>query len=152
MTPLPCRPWIQYGWTGSEVELELELPQFPWNRGRGGVGGSDTAASGIVEAYNIRRDRIMWLRLRVLESEMAAFDAFLDWAQDSGEPFLFRFDTDVSATEYSVYLQSLRWEDAEEIQHERDGEYQPLFVIPLAIRTELGGAFNVSWHALTLDS
>lgn len=148
----PFRPKIIYGYD-LESDLTLELPMLPWSRGRGGVGGSDTAASGIPEAFMIRRDRIRWFKLRVLESEMDAFDAFLDWAQDSGEPFDFWLDQDVFETSHSVYLQSLRWEDEQEIQHDRD-EYLPMFVISMALRTEDGSQWNTTWEdlAVSVDS
>lgn len=148
---LPLRPYFAWGFSESETlsELTLEYPMRPWKPGRGGVGGSATAASGIPEAYKIRRDRIAWLELRVLESELPAFDTWLDWAQDYGEAFTFRFDVDLPSTEYQVYLHSPRWEDAEEVQYERDAEYPGMFVIPVAIRTELGGALGASWDELT---
>lgn len=149
---LVCRPWFRWGFEGEESELTLTYPQKPWKHGRGGAGGSATAASGIPEAYKIRRDRIVWLELRVLESEIPAFDVWLDWAQDYGEPFQFRFDTDDIPGTYSVYLHSPRWEDGEEVQYNRSEEYPGLFIIPIALRTELGNVISVDWHNLaTLD-
>ena len=146
---LPCRPKFQFGYD-LESTFEPEFPMFPWNRGRAGEGGSDTTASGLQESYEIRTDRVLWFRFRILESEMDAWDTFLDWARSSGEPFNFWLDRDEDTTEHSVYLHSLRWEDGEEVQHERD-EYLPLFVIPLALRTADGSQWTTTWTALSVD-
>lgn len=146
---LSFRPRFQFGYE-LESDFEPELPMFPWNRGRGGVGNSDTAASGVVESYKIRRDRILFLRLRILEHEMDAFDAFLDWAQDSGEPFNVWLDRTVLATEHSAYLNSLRWEDGPDFEHERDGHYRQLFVVDLELRTEDGSQWNTTWASLAI--
>lgn len=145
----PVRPFFRWGWPGEESELTLELPQEPWSYAVGGEGGSATAASGIPEAYSIREDEILLLRMRVLESELLAFKSFLRWARVSGEPFTIRLDADEASTEFSVYLHSQRWQDAKEVTFDRDTESRTVFVFPVAIRTELGGAFNVSWHELT---
>lgn len=147
---LPCKPKAQYGYD-LESTFEPSLPMFPWNRGRSGEGGSDTAASGIPEAFVIRRDYVRWFRLRILESEMDAWDTFLNWAQDSGEPFNFWLDRENDATEHSVYLHSLRWEDGEEVQHERDGQYLQLFVVSIALRTSDGGQWLSGWADLAIE-
>lgn len=148
---LPCIPKFQWGYN-LESDLTLELPQFPWNRGTGGVWGSDTSASGKPEAFLIRRDYIRWFRYRVLESEMDAFEEFLAWIQESGEPCNVWLDADLDETMHSVYLNSLRFEDGEILQHERDGEYLPLFVVALAFRTADGGQWSHTWTELAVDS
>lgn len=147
---LPCRPYFNWGYD-LESEYTFTHPQKPWKFARGGVGGSDTAASGIPEAFVIRRDRIVRLELRVLESELAVFDEFMDWAQDSGSPFNFRFDTDDITNTFSVYLHSMRWEDGPEFDYERDTAYPSLFIIPFALRTELGGEFDALWSSLAIS-
>ena len=40
-----------------EAALNLTLPLQPWELRSGGVGGSDVSATGVPEAYEIRRDR-----------------------------------------------------------------------------------------------
>ncbi len=146
----PVRPFFEWGFVGDESELTLELPQEPWSYAIGGVGGSATAASGTPESYRIRDDDILLLRPRVLESEMPAFKVFLRWARNYGEPFTIRLDAGVPATEFSVYLDSQRWEDAQRVEMTRDGESRIHFVVPIAVRPELGGDFaGVSWDALT---
>ena len=146
----PVRPWFEWGFEGEESELELELPQEPWGYAIGGVGGSATAASGIQEAYSIRDDDILLLRPRVLESEIQAFKTFLRWARNNGQAFTIRLDVDDATTEFTVLLESQRWEDAQRVEMERDGESRIHFVVPLAIRLEAGGDFTgVSWDTLT---
>ncbi len=148
---LPVRPWLEWGYS-LESELELELPLFPWQEGRGGVYGSDTAASGIPEAYVIRRDRIRWFRFRVYEHELPAFDEWLDWAQESGQPFNFRTDVDEASTEASVYLHSPRFEDAAEVQYERDPEFPQCWIIPVALRLEVDGSWGPTWTDLAVEA
>lgn len=150
MSHLVCRPWFEWGLTGSESEHEFEWPQKPWKYGFGGVGGSATAASGEPEAYEIREDNIVFLQLRVLESELAVLRSLLRFARNSGTTFTFRFDTDDAATEYSVYLHSPRWEDMKMIEWERDEEYPEVFVVPVALRAA-AGEFSADWFALAVE-
>lgn len=147
----PCRPWVQWGWPGEESEHEFELPQFPWTYAIGGVGGSDTAASGIPESYSHRDDEIVLMRWRVRESELPVLKEFLRWARNSGETFEIRLDADDLTTQYTVYLNSQRWEDAREVQFERDEEYRDVFIFSIAVRTSLGEAIDVSWWDLASE-
>jgi hypothetical protein len=148
---LPLRPYVRWGFD-YESEYAFQLPQLPWTPARGGVGGSDVAASGIPEAYVIRRDRIHRQRWRVLESELAIFDALLDWCQDSGQPAYVRADADIEATERLVYLQAPRWEDGADVEYARDDAFPHAFVIEIAWRTEDGSPWALSWSELATEA
>ena len=88
----------------------------------------------------------------MLESELIAFKAFLRWARNNGGiPFTILLDTDVPATEFSVYLHSQRWEDARQVDMERDGESRIHFVVPFAVRTADGSEFDVRWDELATE-
>lgn len=146
MSP-PCRPLFTWGFE-AESTLTLAHPMRPWNYADGGEGGSAVAASGITEAYVIREDDVLMLECRVLESEMPAFRQFLRWARSSGESFTLRLDSEDAATEFQVYLESPTWADSKKVQHTRNTEFNELFIIPIEVRPELGGTFDVSWFAL----
>jgi hypothetical protein len=143
------RPRIVWGYPGALVTLDLALPQLPWTFGVGGVGGSAVAASGIPEAYRIRKDRLVRCELRVHEDELAEFMDFLEWARESGSTFVFRFDRDVAATAHTVYLHGQRWEDAQELDFARDSEYLRTFTVPLHLRSASGAPFSALWREVT---
>jgi hypothetical protein len=142
--PAPFRPRIVWGYPGDLVTLDLRWPQMPWRYAIGGVGGSAVAASGIPEAFRIRKDNIASNELRVEEDELPDFLDFLEWARESGATFTFRFDQDDAGTAHTVYLHSPRWEDSQEVTFERD-EFLMLFKVPISIRTEFGTRFTTTW-------
>lgn len=146
-----CRPKFRWGYE-SESEHHFEYSQRPWTFGRGGVGGSDTAASGVQVAYKIRRDRIVYLTLLVDESERPLLEQMLDWMQDSAHPFDFWFDGDVPESEHRVVLESGRWEDGY-MRYPRMGDFRTVFEVELALRTELGDDWNdsASWLLLATE-
>src|SRR5690606_34156674 len=94
------RPQIEWGGN----LLRLALPCRPWTPVSRGIGGSEVSAAGVPAAYEIRRDRIQRVTLRVLEDEWEQVEAWLEWAQRTALPFRWRFDQDAPSTEYDVYL------------------------------------------------
>ena len=148
---IPCRPFFRWGYD-SESEYTFMYPHAPWIFGRGGVGGSDTAASGIQVAYKIRRDRIVYLTLLVDETERPVLETMLDWMQDSASPFDFRFDAELPESEHRVVLESCRWEDGPKRYPRRSG-YPGAFEVEMALRTDLGDDWNdsASWLLLATE-
>ena len=143
--PSPWRPWFEWGFSGNLSTLSLRWPMSMWEPADDGVGGSATAASGIQEAYHIRRDRVVSLDLRVEEDELPSVRDFIRWARSSGHAFRFRFEQTDPATEYDCLLESSRWEDGSRVTYSRDPEYSRLFRVPLDIRTERGVPLAINW-------
>ena len=141
--PSPFRPSFSYG--PDPTALALRWPMEPWTPADGGVGGSDTAASGIPEAYVIRADTIVQMRLRVEEDELAAYRDFLTFVRGSGQPFTMRIDQDDAATEFECYLQFPRWEDEQTVTYERDPQYPRVFMVPLHVRRRFGAPITTMW-------
>lgn len=102
MTTLAHRPRFSYG-AGPTI-LNLLLPMMLWESGTDWEGGGDISTPGVPERYVIRRDELAFLRVRFYESEYAAVRAFAQWAMEGSSAFDFRFDQDVPATQFSVYL------------------------------------------------
>jgi hypothetical protein len=117
----------------------------PWSPSDGGVGGSDTAASGIPEAYVIRLDRIVEMTLRIEEDELPGYRDFLNWARASGQAFFIRLDKDDESTEFEAYLQFPRWEDQPQVSYSRLSEFPTVFTTDLHVRRRYGNAITVEW-------
>lgn len=138
------RPWeskILYG-AYLATELLLTWPTPPWDIADEGIGGSDTSAAGIPEAYEVRRDYIMSLRLPFWESQYAAVEAWLRWAQKSGQSFEFWFDRANATTAFDVYLHAPLLDAG--FRPERDPALS-LFWLPVSLRTADALPFTVSW-------
>src|SRR5690606_29003619 len=73
---LNWRPQIE--WDGHL--FRLSLPCRPWVPISRGVGGSERSAAGVPAAYEIRRDRILRVTLRVYEDEWEQVEQWLEWA------------------------------------------------------------------------
>ena len=63
------------------------------------------AAAGNAASYVVRRDRDLAVTLRVLETERAGVETFVEWAQGM-ESFSFAPDADTPGTSYSCILVS----------------------------------------------
>ena len=75
-----------YGVVGSQVQWQTLLPVRPWDREMGGVGGARRSATGVLAAYTVRDDHLLYISVRFFEHEWAAFQQLLSWGR-SGEPF-----------------------------------------------------------------
>jgi hypothetical protein len=105
-----------------------------------GIGGQDVSASGVPEAYEIRRDHLVTWTLVFLESEWIAVETWLRLAQRQQFSFTFRPDKDV-ATEFTVYLESPKM--GETIKPVRASQYQKAFTLDLVFRRTSGGPFDI---------
>ena len=112
--------------------LRLSLPCRPWVPVSRGIGGSEVSAAGVPAAYEIRRDRIQRVTLRVLEDEWEQVEAWLEWAQRTALPFRWRFDQDNAATEYDVYLDAPAMGDP--IEPQRSADFGSVLEITIDLR------------------
>jgi hypothetical protein len=140
------RPSFEYGPQGDTTLLQLRWPMLPWTPADGGVGGSDTAASGIPEAFVIRLDRIVEMELRIEEDELSGYRDFLTWARGSGQAFQVRLDQEDEDTEFEAYLQFPRWEDEAQVRYQRDEAYPRVFRVPLHVRRRYGAGIDTMWQ------
>lgn len=132
------RPRLQDG----TATVNLSLPQRPWSPISRGIGGRDVAASGIPEAFEIRRERRVRVVLRVTEAEWPAVRALLERAQQ-GASFTWRFDQDEAGTQHTVYLDEP--EMGEEIEPVRDDAFPTVYELALVLRTTAGTAIEPVW-------
>lgn len=137
---LPFRPSIA---RDGEAVWNATYPLRPWDLRSGGVGGSSVSVAGIPESYELRRDRIASVTLRLLEAEVDALLLELEEIRASSESFEFSFDQDDAGTAYLVYLHAPVWPD--EIRAERDDGFLDVFTVTLEIRTVDGSAFAHTW-------
>ena len=79
--PGPHRPKFSYD-SGPTV-LTMTWAAREWEVLHGGVGGVRfaAAAAGMAASYVVRRDRDLAITLRVLETERASVETFVEWAQ-----------------------------------------------------------------------
>lgn len=132
---LSNRTRFTYGTTG---DLTVELPARPWTPGTKAVGGRRVAASGIVATYEVRRDRLVTLSLRVTEDEWPDFLAFIEYAQ-FGEAFHWYpdaaanpIDDDEDYDAFNVYLETPAM--GEDYNPPRNGEYPRMFDATITLR------------------
>lgn len=135
-------PRVSYG-TGPTV-LAFSAPMTPWEPWNETTGGDEEAASGVVEAFEIRHDEGREFYLRFYEDELEDVMAFLRWARTSGQAFSFRFAASDPATEADVLLVYPRIRDGR-VAPARSAAYPWLFEQRIAIRTEDGEPFPGTW-------
>lgn len=135
-------PKLGYGFEEPLTMVELEDPIPPFSIDDDAEGGYDKAASGIPEAYEIRRDYIRGVRIRFRESQYSEVEAAIRWAQTSGEAFSFWFDGADDATRVEVYLDEPTLLDGFRPIRNR---YSGLFEFDMKIRSEDGLPITVNW-------
>lgn len=69
---------------GSAVDYVMALPQRPWDFESRGFGGSDVSAAGVPVAYEIRRDYLLHLTLRLWEAEWGSVERLVRHLQRGG--------------------------------------------------------------------
>jgi hypothetical protein len=74
---------------GTSSEWEASIVQRPWELVVETTGGQDESAAGIPEAFVIRRDQILSVRLRFWESEWLALEEMVAYLQDTASPLRF---------------------------------------------------------------
>ena len=112
--------------------LRLELPMRPAQPVSRGIGGSERSAAGVVAAYEVRRDRLLRLTLRFLESEQQQVEAWLEWAQATGRTFTVLLDQDDPSTAVTCYLEAPAMGD--EIAPVRSAEFPEAMELTVELR------------------
>lgn len=82
------------------------MPMRPPSPRKAGVGGSETAASGVPAAYSVRRDYLLSVPLRFTEDEWPEVEALIDLMQEHRATTVFYADQDQSEPTKSCYLES----------------------------------------------
>jgi hypothetical protein len=65
------------------VEFECSIPQRPWEPFMDTTGGHKVSAAGVPEAYVVRRDSLLKVKLRIWEFEWPGLWAMISWMQDT---------------------------------------------------------------------
>jgi hypothetical protein len=98
---LPARPRLAV----FEVILDLSLPARPHTTPSQGEGGFDVSAAGVPESYEIRRDDLLRVRLRLTAHEWVQYrELVARWQAAMGTVGMWRNDQTRPDTERSVYL------------------------------------------------
>lgn len=138
MPPLRWRPKITHGVT----VFQLSLAMRPWSYVSEQVGGGDRTASGVPEAYEIRRDHGAVLRLRCTEAEWPDVRTWLEVCQGGAIPARVQFDRDDESTDYLVWV--VRPRAGEPIPTPSRGRYPgELEVGPVEIHTTDGSPIDL---------
>lgn len=134
--PIPMRSKFQFN--TSDV-FATSLSTRAWTPGDSTVGGSRVSSAGIPAAYQVRRDALLTLPLRIDETEWPDFLALIAFGQ-SGQPFDWFPDAD-GGSGYTVYLEQPamgdRWAPT------RMSEFPQTFDVTITLR----GAGGAPWQA-----
>lgn len=137
---IPHRPTFSFG-DGPTV-LTPTWPAQPYEYPHSSVGGMRRSAAGVAASYAVRRDRLLAITLRVLETERTDVEDLIEWGQGM-EYFDFKPDAD-EAAEYSVDLEEpaagASW------QWQRDTEFPHLFTVRLVLRKADGSQWTDQYH------
>lgn len=98
---MPNRPRFE----ATDQSWEATIPALPWLPHDRSIGAMHIAASGVPASYVARRDYLLDLTVRVLESEWPAFLSFLQWAMEA-ESFTWYPDANDLDISFEVYLDS----------------------------------------------
>lgn len=134
--PLPFSPKFTYD-VGPTTLLMTQSSTI-WTPDRVLQGGGSESAAGVPENYVIRRDGILNLGLKFLESEWAAVAAFLDFCIGSGSQGWFTFFPDqTKGLNYQSWL--LKPKIGEPWGTKRADGYVKALQIDLTLRTRTTG-------------
>jgi len=100
-TGLGRRPRFDFG-SGS---FTADLPVPPWVPSESTVGGRARAGSGVAAAYQVRRDALLTLTVRLYEWEWPAWLDVLAYGQ-TGQALTWYPDHEAVTESVSVYLES----------------------------------------------
>lgn len=120
---------------GGTITVPFSIPQRLWTPvSKGEVGGMNVSAAGVPEAWETRRDEKCDITLRFYESEWAALQTFLLWAQRTCGSFSYYFDANRSVTgsPVTVYLDKPKM--GEEIKPKR-GDAKRTYELDITIRS-----------------
>jgi hypothetical protein len=125
-------PSIVY--SGGSFTLSLPLPR--WSYRQRALGGMAVSDAGVVADFLRRRDQLIDVRLRYLDSERTAVMTWLETVRNAGVT-TFRFDSTDAGTQYTVYVDAPRM-GTDELQEEPDDQYLGAWSVALTFRTTTG--------------
>lgn len=96
----------------------------------GGVGSRHISAAGIPASYQVRRDKLAHIVLRLLEDEWPDFDDLINFGQSS-QSFLWYPDA-AEASSFLVYLESPA--AGQSIKPVPDGQYPRVWQVTITVR------------------
>lgn len=131
------RPKVEYAGT----TLVFSRPQRPWTPESVATGGHRTSASGVMEAYEIRRDEILEITLRFTEPEWPAVRAWLAHAQRAGS-FDFYSDRNDSTGRTCLLESPAMGEPLRPERAEYGGDYE----MSVRIRAVSGGPWAEAYY------
>lgn len=137
------RPVVFYD-DGELQVLSFTISQRPWIPDSIGVGGSSVAAAGAGEAFEVRRDEILEVRLRFFEMQWPAVRAWLTWAQRTQGSFYFYMEAGVPASARLAYLHSPQM--GESMKPER-GEYPGTYERTVELRSADGTPWDRAYFS-----
>ncbi len=125
--------------SGGGTTLTIDTPQGYWEPESSGIGGSDTSAAGVPEAYEIRRDELLHIQLRFTETEWPDVRDFIVWAQTNAATFDY-YPDQASGTNYECYLEVPKIDQGFKPSRFSDPAYYQLDII---IRKADGTVFDI---------
>jgi hypothetical protein len=143
-------PWMSrfvYGVGDGLTTWDLTLPIRPWRRVTATIGGSRTAAGGVPASHIVRRDYLLWLTLRVYETERPDLDALIEWGQSS-ESLLWYPDQE-ETTVYEVYLEHPV--AGEDLEDQRSDEFPSVIEATICLRRVDAYAWSLDYFACEDD-
>lgn len=100
---LPFAPKLVYN-AGGTV-LIFSQSSTLWTSDRQAIGGGSVSSAGVPEIYVIRKDSLIKLSLRFLESELASVITWVDWTFDNGSlGFFYYYPSQTNSTNYKSWL------------------------------------------------
>lgn len=106
-------------------------------------GGGDKSAAGVPFNYIIRTEQKSELILRFYEDQWPAVAAWLEAVIGGSLSFTFRFDQNVPATEYTVYLEEPTVNEDITPEREEGAQWFGALELPVVLRKVTGPAFDV---------
>lgn len=132
--------WIPK-FTCGATTYSLTQPQKLWTVKSKPYGGGDVSDAGVPEAFIIRRDQLVDIEIRFLESEWSVVDTILNYGQ-TGQSMTFWFDKNDNATQYTVYLESPNVGDGE-VTPSRD-TYTGVYTLKMTLRNTSTSPFTTA--------
>ncbi len=108
-----------------------ELSAQEWSPSDETVGGFRISAGGVPASYVVRRDALIEVPLRVLETEWAAFLNLVQWGQSSQQVTWYP-DADDIGTSFLCYWHSPHAGDR--VAPARDAAYPRMFTVTVTLR------------------
>lgn len=102
------------------------------------VGGESESAAGVPERFVVRKDGLFTMKLLLLQTELTAVTAWLDWCFDNGSQGFFSFYPDQAGVlNYQSWL--VKPKIGENWGFSRVSNYMRAFTLDVTIRSRTNG-------------